>query len=236
MQGVLLQMTIYLAAAVVAVPLCRRLGFGSVLGYLAAGVVIGPVLGLVGRETESVQAFAEFGVVLMLFLIGLELEPRLLWDDAAPAGRARRAAGGAEHRADRRRGPRRRPGLEPGGRGRDDPGLSSTAIVMQTLSEKKLTHTEGGRASFAVLLFQDVAALPLLAVMPLLALGAGAAPVEALHGESLLADLSPGGAGGARGRRGRRWSCSPGSTCRGPASASSPRRGCRKSRSPARCC
>ena len=80
MQGILLQVTIYLAAAVVAVPLSRWLGFGSVLGYLAAGVAIGPALGLVGRETESVQDFAEYGVVLMLFLIGLEMRPRVLWD------------------------------------------------------------------------------------------------------------------------------------------------------------
>ena len=80
MQGILLQMTIYLAAAVVAVPLSRWLGFGSVLGFLVAGVAIGPALGLVGRETESVQVFAEYGVVLMLFLIGLEMRPHVLWD------------------------------------------------------------------------------------------------------------------------------------------------------------
>ena len=80
MQSILLQVTIYLAAAVIAVPLSRWLGFGSVLGYLAAGVAIGPALGLVGREAESVQAFAEYGVVLMLFLIGLEMRPRVLWD------------------------------------------------------------------------------------------------------------------------------------------------------------
>ena len=80
MESFLLQATIYLGAAVIAVPLAARLGLGSVLGYLAAGLVIGPILGLVGSETEDLRHFAEFGVVMMLFLIGLELEPRALWD------------------------------------------------------------------------------------------------------------------------------------------------------------
>ena len=70
---------IYLAAAVIAVPLAKRLGLGSVLGYLIAGVVIGPILGLVGDEVTELQHYAEFGVVMMLFLVGLELEPRMLW-------------------------------------------------------------------------------------------------------------------------------------------------------------
>ncbi len=80
MDGILFQVSIYLMAAVIAVPIAARLGLGSVLGYLLAGVVIGPVLGLVGHETAELQHFAEFGVVMMLFLIGLELEPRALWD------------------------------------------------------------------------------------------------------------------------------------------------------------
>src|SRR6056297_54212 len=81
MDGVLFQATIFLAAMVIAVPLSARLGFGSVLGYLAAGIVIGPAFGLVGgHETAELQHMAEFGVVMMLFLIGLELEPRALWD------------------------------------------------------------------------------------------------------------------------------------------------------------
>jgi CPA2 family monovalent cation:H+ antiporter-2 len=79
MDAFLLQASIFLAAAVVAVPIAARLGFGSVLGYLAAGIVIGPALGLVGEDTSDLQHFAEFGVVMMLFLIGLELEPRALW-------------------------------------------------------------------------------------------------------------------------------------------------------------
>ncbi|MEM9490996.1 MAG: cation:proton antiporter, partial [Myxococcota bacterium] len=70
---------IYLVAAVVAVPIAKRLGLGSVLGYLIAGVVIGPTLGIVGAETSELQHFAEFGVVMMLFLVGLELQPTMLW-------------------------------------------------------------------------------------------------------------------------------------------------------------
>jgi CPA2 family monovalent cation:H+ antiporter-2 len=80
METFLTQAAIYLGAAVIAVPLAVRFKLGSVLGYLMAGIIIGPVLGLVGSETTELQHFAEFGVVMMLFLIGLELEPRALWD------------------------------------------------------------------------------------------------------------------------------------------------------------
>ena len=79
MEGFLFQASVYLAAAVIAVPIAARLGLGSVLGYLAAGILIGPVLGLVGSETKDVQHFAEFGVVMMLFIIGLEMEPKRLY-------------------------------------------------------------------------------------------------------------------------------------------------------------
>lgn len=170
MQTVLLQLTVYLAAAVIAVPISQRLGFGSVLGYLAAGIAIGPVTHLVGvSETEGVRHYAEFGVVLMLFLIGLELRVETLWEmrhrlfglgslqvglsAGAIALAAALLAGMPWHQAVA-------VGLIL--------ALSSTAIVLQTLSEKSLTRTEGGRASFAVLLFQDIAAIPLLAVLPLL--------------------------------------------------------------------
>ena len=80
MTGYFLQAFIYLLAAVVAVPVAKRLGLGSVLGYLIAGLLIGPVLGLVGEETNTIQHFAEFGVVMMLFLVGMELEPKALWN------------------------------------------------------------------------------------------------------------------------------------------------------------
>ena len=170
MEGFLFQASIYLAAAVIAVPLAARLGLGSVLGYIAAGILIGPVIGLVGQETEELQHFAEFGVVMMLFIIGLELEPKALWD--------------MRHRL-----------LGLGGlqigittflvmAGAMALGqiwsislaiglifaLSSTAIVLQTLSEKGLMQTGGGRSAFSVLLTQDIAVIPMLALLPLLAL------------------------------------------------------------------
>jgi Kef-type K+ transport system membrane component KefB len=79
MDGILFEAFVFLCAAVIAVPIAKRLGLGSVLGYLLAGIAIGPVIGLVGSETREIQHFAEFGVVMMLFLVGLELEPRMLW-------------------------------------------------------------------------------------------------------------------------------------------------------------
>lgn len=191
MHAVLVELAIYLAAAVLAVPVSRRLGFGSVLGYIAAGMAIGPALGLVG-DTVEIQHFAEYGVVLMLFLIGLEMRPRMLWDlrhrllglgglqvalTVALLAAASRGAGLPWNQA-------AAVGMVL--------ALSSTAIVMQTLGEKKLLRTEGGRASFAVLLFQDLAALPLLALVPLLALGTGQVPVADLHGGGVaLDDVSP---------------------------------------------
>ena len=167
MQETLLLATLLLGAAVIAVPLASRLGLGSVLGYLLAGVAIGP---LIGAEAAELQHVAEFGVVMMLFLIGLELEPRALW--------------GMRHRL---------VGL--GGlqitlstilitalfMALGQPwvtalaiglifALSSTAIVLQTLSEKGLMQTAGGRNTFSVLLTQDIAVIPMLAILPLLTL------------------------------------------------------------------
>ncbi len=168
MTGYFIQAFIYLCAAVVAVPLAKRLGLGSVLGYLAAGVIIGPVVGLVGDETETLKHFAEFGVVMMLFLIGLELEPRMLWSMrnrllglgglqvglTTAGGLAIGISFGLDWRVALAIGLIL--------------ALSSTAIVLQTLGEKGLTRTDGGRASFAVLLFQDIAVIPMLALIPLL--------------------------------------------------------------------
>ena len=167
----LFQASMYLAAAVIAVPIAARLGLGSVLGYLLAGIIIGPVLGLSG-DTKDLQHFAEFGVVMMLFLIGLELEPRVLWnmrDKLIGLG-----------------------GLQIGvtmlavmvactalGLGWSVSlaigtilALSSTAIVLQTLNEKRLMQTGGGRSAFSVLLTQDIAVIPMLALLPLLAMPA----------------------------------------------------------------
>ncbi len=160
---------LYLLAAVVAVPIANRLGLGSVLGYLIAGILIGPAFGFVGAETEELKHFAEFGVVMMLFLVGLELQPAMLWrmkDKLLGLG-----------------------GLQVVGtialfaliglafdlswQNAITVGmilaLSSTAIVLQTLNEKGLMKSTGGQSSFSVLLFQDIAVIPMLALMPLLA-------------------------------------------------------------------
>ncbi|MBT3013545.1 MAG: monovalent cation:proton antiporter-2 (CPA2) family protein [Candidatus Thiodiazotropha sp. (ex Lucina aurantia)] len=170
MGGLLFQAFIYLCAAVVAVPIAKRLGLGSVLGYLLAGIVIGPVIGLVGSETQAIQHFAEFGVVMMLFLVGLELQPRMLWEmrnrliglGGLQVGITAALITGAALLMGLYWSVALTIGLIF--------SLSSTAIVLQTLNEKGLTKTEGGRASFSVLLFQDIAVIPMLALIPLLVL------------------------------------------------------------------
>jgi CPA2 family monovalent cation:H+ antiporter-2 len=181
---------IYLAAAVVFVPIAKRLGMGSVLGYLVGGIIIGPFfLGFIGQEGKDIMHFAEFGVVMMLFLIGLELEPSNFWrmrnlilgTGSVQLGattilifavflfigfswQAALACGLAL-------------------------AMSSTAIVMQTLREKGLTKTESGKSSFAVLLFQDIAVIPILALLPLLAFSSVNAPVT---GNATLLSGQPG--------------------------------------------
>ncbi|MET0108350.1 MAG: monovalent cation:proton antiporter-2 (CPA2) family protein [Candidatus Thiodiazotropha sp.] len=169
MGGLLVHAFIYLCAAVIAVPIAKRLGLGSVLGYLLVGVLIGPVVGLVGSETREIQHFAEFGVVMMLFLVGLELQPQMLWrmrNRLLGLGGLQVAITAALVMA----------GAMLLGMAWSIAltiglifSLSSTAIVLQTLNEKGLTKTEGGRASFSVLLFQDIAVIPMLALIPLLA-------------------------------------------------------------------
>jgi CPA2 family monovalent cation:H+ antiporter-2 len=170
MENFLFQASIYLGAAAIAVPLAVRAGLGSVLGYLAAGIVIGQVLGLTGSETAELQHFAEFGVVLMLFLIGMELEPKSLWDMRSKL----LGLGGAQvvitmaavilffRLFDLSWSVAILAGMIA--------SLSSTAIVLQTLSEKNLMRTPGGRSAFSVLLTQDLAVIPMLAFVPLLVL------------------------------------------------------------------
>jgi glutathione-regulated potassium-efflux system ancillary protein KefC len=160
---------IYLSAAVIAVPLSQALGLGSIIGYLVAGIAIGPWgLGLV-TNVEDILHFAEFGVVLMLFLVGLELEPKRLWSLRRPIfgwgsaqvlGCALLLTGvalalGVSWRVALVAGL----GL----------ALSSTAIALQLISERNLRSTSSGQAAFSILLFQDVAAIPILALLPLLA-------------------------------------------------------------------
>ena len=168
---------IYLGAAVLVVPLSKALGLGSIIGYLVAGIAIGPWgLGLVS-SVEEVLHFAEFGVVLMLFLVGLELEPKRLWNLRRPIfgwGLAQVAScavvlfgigwlAGAEWRVALVAAL----GL----------ALSSTAIALQVFGERNLLKTSSGQAGFSILLFQDVAAIPILALLPLLA-GAAAGAQE----------------------------------------------------------
>jgi len=197
MGGLLFQAFIYLCAAVIAVPIAKRLGLGSVLGYLLAGIIIGPVIGLVGSETREIQHFAEFGVVMMLFLVGLELQPRMLWQmrnrliglGGLQVGITALLIAGATLLMGVYWSVALTIGLIF--------SLSSTAIVLQTLNEKGLTRTEGGRASFSVLLFQDIAVIPMLALIPLLVLPELAGVAEGKvaagghHGEdiSLVAGL-----------------------------------------------
>jgi CPA2 family monovalent cation:H+ antiporter-2/glutathione-regulated potassium-efflux system ancillary protein KefC len=191
MDGFLLQALVYLAAGVIAVPIAKRLGLGSVLGYLAAGLALGPILGLV-HDTHALQEFAEFGVVMMLFLIGLELEPRKLWlmrDRLFGLGSLQvlltaAAVGGVVLAFGR-------PWQEAAALGLIL-SLSSTAIVLQTLQEKGLMQTDGGRSSFAALLFQDIAVIPILAILPFLAV-AGLVPDAALAPEGAAAHAADAG-------------------------------------------
>ena len=165
---------IYLAAAVLCVPLAKKLGLGSVLGYLIAGAAIGPWGLKLIADVKSIAHFSEFGVVLMLFVIGLELEPKRLWSmrrqvfgggalQLGLCGLAL-AAGGALI------GLPWQAALVAG----LAMALSSTAIAVATMTERNFLPTPTGRSSFAILLFQDIAAIPLIAVIPLLAVGATA--------------------------------------------------------------
>ncbi len=169
MEDFLLLSFIFLFAGVVAVPIATRLGLGSVLGYLIAGITLSPLLAALHVDVVTVQHFAEFGVVMMLFLVGLELEPRLLWHmrnkllglgGLQVALTTLAVMGGAMAL-----GQPWRVALAIG----FVLALSSTAIVLQTLNEKGLMKSDGGQSSFAVLLFQDIAVIPILAVLPLLA-------------------------------------------------------------------
>ncbi|ANT63884.1 monovalent cation:proton antiporter-2 (CPA2) family protein [Prosthecochloris sp. CIB 2401] len=170
--GFLYQAFVYLTAAVVSVPIAKKLGLGSVLGYLVAGIVIGPfALGLIGHEGAGVMEFAEFGIIMMLFLIGLELEPKMIWR----LKRSILGMGGAQvvvsalliTAVAMLSGYAWQTGLALG----LVLALSSTAIVLQSLQEKGLLKTDGGKNSFSVLLFQDIAIIPILALLPLLAVG-----------------------------------------------------------------
>jgi glutathione-regulated potassium-efflux system ancillary protein KefC len=171
--SVLAQAFIYLCAAVIFVPIAKRLGLGAVLGYLLAGVAIGPfVLGFVGGEGNHVMHFAEFGVVMMLFLVGLELRPALLWQLRRPilglGGLQVAVTGAVIAGAAFALGVAARPAIAIG----LTFAMSSTAIVLSTLTERGLLKTTGGQSSFSVLLFQDISVIPILAVFPVLGMAA----------------------------------------------------------------
>ncbi|MFN2645261.1 MAG: monovalent cation:proton antiporter-2 (CPA2) family protein [Burkholderiales bacterium] len=166
--ALLLQAAIYFAAAVIAVMAAHRFGLGSVAGYLLAGIAVGPWGFKLIHEPQAIHRFAELGVVFLLFVIGLELEPHRLWSmrkrlvglglsqvlgsTAAIAGAA--LAGGVDLRAALVAGLAL--------------SLSSTALSLQPLTERGALGTQGGQASFAILLFQDLAVIPMLAMLPLL--------------------------------------------------------------------
>jgi len=180
--GFLILAFLILVAGVLAVPLATRLGLGSVLGYLLAGMAISPLLAALSVDVEALQVFAEFGVVMMLFIIGLEMEPKRLWE---MRGKLAGLGGGQvvlttlvltgiALLADQPWQTALAVGMVL--------ALSSTAIIVQTLTEKGLMRTQGGEASFSVLLVQDVAVIPILALVPLLALPE-LASLAAGHGE-----------------------------------------------------
>jgi monovalent cation:proton antiporter-2 (CPA2) family protein len=182
------QALVYLAAAILLVPIAKKIGLGSVLGYLLAGIVIGPfVLGFVGSEGQDIMHAAEFGVVMMLFLVGLELEPTLLWrlrNSIAGLGGLQvlltaLAVAAIAIATGMVFGEAVTLGLIL--------AMSSTAIVLQTMKEKGLMRSSAGQNAFAVLLFQDIAVIPILALLPLMATS-GAAAAASGH-EGWLASL-----------------------------------------------
>lgn len=201
MADYLLLIFIFLFAGVVAVPISSHFKLGSVLGYLIAGIAIGPLLAVLHVDVLSLQHTAEFGVVMMLFLVGLGLQPSLLWKMRMRL----LGLGGLQVLLTT--------GLVTGvAMLLGQPwsvalaiglvlSLSSTAVVLQTLNEKGLMRSDGGQAGFSVLLFQDIAVIPMLALLPLLAIStlagttAGQAAGELSQpahdaGISLVADLS----------------------------------------------
>ncbi|RCW76618.1 glutathione-regulated potassium-efflux system protein KefC [Pseudorhodoferax soli] len=189
---------IYLAAAVLAVPISRALGLGAILGYLAAGMAIGPWGLALVPNVQDVLHFAEFGVVLMLFLVGLELEPRRLWSLRRPifgGGTAQVAVCAlAIYAVALACGIAWKTALVAA----LGLALSSTAIALQVLGERNLLGTRSGQAGFSILLFQDVAAIPILALLPLLGVadqGAddGSAALQALRTVAVIAGIVLGG-------------------------------------------
>jgi monovalent cation:proton antiporter-2 (CPA2) family protein len=186
----LLGALVYLAAAVISAPLAKRVGLGSVIGFLAAGAVLGPsVLGFVGSEQESVKHFAEFGVIVMLFLVGLELEPSRLWQlrhKIFGLGLAQVLSVAAVITL----------ASLPFTKFWQESlviglilAMSSTAIVLQSMEEQGTLKSPVGQSVFSVLLFQDISVIPILALLPLLATTNFAGGAD--HGGTLISEFSP---------------------------------------------
>ena len=177
--SLLLNVLIYLSAAVIAVPIAKRLGLGAVLGYLLAGAVIGPWGFRLITDVTDIMHFAEFGVVLLLFLIGLELNPKRLWEMRKPIV----GMGGAQVLASAALIFAVALPFELGWKtalvAAMGLALSSTAIALQSLTEKNLLNTPAGSAGFSILLFQDIAVIPMLAVIPLLGIAVAQPGAEA---------------------------------------------------------
>lgn len=194
MTDALLLAFVFLIAGVISVPIATRLGLGSVLGYLLAGVIISPILSLLEVDIESIQHVAELGVVLMLFLVGLELKPQKLWELRAKLV----GLGGGQVALSAVLIMALCMLLEQSWRMSLAIGLvmalSSTAIVIQTLTEKGLLKSDGGQSAFAVLLAQDIVVIPMLAFIPLLAapelLTSLNAEQSSHQGEGVLAHLA----------------------------------------------
>ena len=177
---------VFLLAAIIMVPISRRLGFGSILGYLAAGIIIGPFGVQLIQDAEHILHFAELGVVFLLFIVGLELQPSRLWVlrrmvfglgsaqvllSAAVIAVIAATLGAGMQQA-----------IIIG----SILALSSTAFVLQMLAEKKQLTTAHGRAAFSILLFQDLAAIPMIAILPMLAAGSNDGMTVADAGIMLL--------------------------------------------------
>ncbi len=192
MLNFLVEATLYLFAAVISVPFARRLGLGSVLGYILAGIVVGQFFVLFGRAGTDLAFYTEFGVIILLFVLGLELDPKSLWEMRTKliglGGLQISVTTVAVALGAYALGFTMATGLAIG----MALTLSSTAMVLQTLSEKGLTRTEGGRSSLSVLLTQDIAFIPMLILIPLIALSDphGASTVAAAAGHHGQEDLT----------------------------------------------
>jgi monovalent cation:proton antiporter-2 (CPA2) family protein len=190
--SILLQAIVFLAGAVVCVPIAKRFGLSAVLGYLLAGILIGPfLLGFVGEEGEDILHFAEFGVVMMLFLIGLEIEPRNFWNMrktiVGMGGLQVVVTMGLSFLMFILMGYEWKVALAIS----MAVALSSTAIVLQTLKEKGLMNTTAGAASFSILLFQDIIVIFMLGALPLLSVASHGAESDNHHGSINLLENLP---------------------------------------------